>query len=72
MESTIMSHTEGNIWKENTKFLDISIKEEHLNGAQKFLKENHVLSEVLHSNIQDLIDGQQSTDEKRSSRISKL
>ncbi|XP_037936212.1 carboxypeptidase B isoform X1 [Teleopsis dalmanni] len=49
----------GVIWKENSKFLDISIGKEHLKAARSFLIDNQLDSEILNGNIQDLIDMEQ-------------
>ncbi|EDV34241.1 uncharacterized protein Dana_GF21071 [Drosophila ananassae] len=46
----------GNIWKENSKFLDISISKDHLKGARSFLSAHRLDAEVLSDNIQSMID----------------
>ncbi|XP_060662089.1 LOW QUALITY PROTEIN: carboxypeptidase B [Drosophila nasuta] len=49
----------GNIWKENSKFLDISIGKEHVKAARSFLDAHRLESEVLSGNVQELIDAEQ-------------
>ncbi|EDV91820.1 GH24586 [Drosophila grimshawi] len=46
----------GNIWKENSKFLDISIGKEHLKAARNFLDAHHLEPQILADNVQSLID----------------
>lgn len=46
----------GNIWKENSKFLDISITKDQLKGARSFLSAHRLDAEVLSDNIQSMID----------------
>uniref|UniRef100_A0A1B0AQJ6 Peptidase M14 domain-containing protein n=1 Tax=Glossina palpalis gambiensis TaxID=67801 RepID=A0A1B0AQJ6_9MUSC len=46
----------GNVWKENVKFLDVSITKDHLKRARQFLKQNHMAVEILNDNVQKLID----------------
>ncbi|XP_053949939.1 carboxypeptidase B [Anastrepha ludens] len=46
----------GVIWKENSKFLDISINKENLKAARSYLAEHNIGKEVVHTNIQELID----------------
>ncbi|XP_030378530.1 carboxypeptidase B [Scaptodrosophila lebanonensis] len=49
----------GNIWKENSKFLDISIAKEQLKAARSFLAAHNIESQILSDNIQSLIDQEQ-------------
>ncbi|XP_058978160.1 carboxypeptidase B [Musca domestica] len=46
----------GTVWKENSKFLDVSIEKNHIKAARAFLENQNLMSEVLNSNIQELID----------------
>ncbi|XP_017149664.1 carboxypeptidase B isoform X2 [Drosophila miranda] len=46
----------GNIWKENSKFLDISIGKEQLKAARSFLDAQRLDAQVLSENVQALID----------------
>lgn len=46
----------GNIWKENSKFLDVSIGKEHVKAARSFLQAHRLDAEVLSDNVQSLID----------------
>lgn len=46
----------GVVWKENSKFLDISINKENLKAARSYLNEHNIDKEVVHTNIQELID----------------
>ncbi|XP_075157472.1 carboxypeptidase B isoform X1 [Haematobia irritans] len=48
----------GTIWKENSKFLDVSIEKKHINRARAFLQDHNLNTEVLNYNIQDLIDAE--------------
>ncbi|XP_034490427.1 carboxypeptidase B [Drosophila innubila] len=49
----------GNIWKENSKFLDISIAKEHVKAARSFLDAHRLEAQVLTENVQTLIDEEQ-------------
>ncbi|XP_067641884.1 carboxypeptidase B [Eurosta solidaginis] len=49
----------GVIWKENSKFLDMSINKENLTSAHQFLAQRNIDKDVLHTNIQDLIDAEE-------------
>lgn len=46
----------GNIWKENSKFLDISIAKEQVKAARSFLEAHRLEPQVLNENVQSLID----------------
>ncbi|XP_011198323.2 carboxypeptidase B [Bactrocera dorsalis] len=46
----------GVIWKENSKFLDISINKENLKAARSYLTEHNIDKEVINTNIQEMID----------------
>lgn len=49
----------GNIWKENSKFLDISIAKEQVKAARSFLQAHRLEPQVLSDNVQSLIDEEQ-------------
>ncbi|XP_046802081.1 carboxypeptidase B [Lucilia cuprina] len=49
----------GTVWKENSKFLDVSIEKDNLKAARSFLQEHNLMPEILNANIQDLIDMEQ-------------
>ncbi|XP_055911484.1 carboxypeptidase B-like [Eupeodes corollae] len=46
----------GIVWKENSKFLDVSFAKENIKKARSFLKQLNVSTEVLIENIQNLVD----------------
>ncbi|EDW82394.2 uncharacterized protein Dwil_GK25782, isoform B [Drosophila willistoni] len=46
----------GNIWKENSKFLDISIQKEQVKAARAFLEAHRLDTQVLNYNVQSMID----------------
>lgn len=46
----------GNIWKENSKFLDISIARDQLKAARSFLSAHRLDPQILSENIQSMID----------------
>lgn len=46
----------GNIWKENSKFLDISIARDQLKAARSFLSAHRLDPQILSHNIQSMID----------------
>lgn len=46
----------GNIWKENSKFLDISIARDQLKAARSFLSAHRLDAQILSDNIQSMID----------------
>lgn len=67
----------GNIWKENSKFLDISIDKEQVKAARSFLVAHRLEAELLVDNVQELIDEEQldgvkGTQAQPGSRTSKL
>jgi len=67
----------GTIWKENSKFLDISINKENVKAARSFLTAHNLQTEVLNRNIQELIDaelmdGILGTESEPGQRTSKL
>ncbi|TMW43425.1 hypothetical protein DOY81_011495 [Sarcophaga bullata] len=47
------------VWKENSKFLDVSIAKDHLKAARSFLNAHNLMPEILNTNIQELIDMEQ-------------
>ena len=49
----------GTVWKENSKFLDVSITKDHLKGARSFLNAHNLMPEILNTNVQELIDMEQ-------------
>lgn len=49
----------GNIWKENSKFLDISIAKEQVKAARSFLEAHRLEPQVLNENVQSMIDEEQ-------------
>lgn len=49
----------GNVWKENSKFLDISIGKEQVKAARSFLSAHRLEPQVLSENVQSLIDEEQ-------------
>uniref|UniRef100_A0A0A1WX49 Carboxypeptidase A4 n=1 Tax=Zeugodacus cucurbitae TaxID=28588 RepID=A0A0A1WX49_ZEUCU len=66
----------GVVWKENPKFLDISINKENLKAARSYLSEHNIDKEVMHTNIQELIDaseleGIKASQAEAGSRIKK-
>lgn len=62
----------GNVWKENSKFLDISFRKEQVKNARSYLQGLNISSEVLNENIQNLLDQELYTGEDfRSARASK-
>ncbi|XP_036343944.1 uncharacterized protein LOC118753179 [Rhagoletis pomonella] len=56
LAETLESKFGGVIWKENSKFLDISINKENLKAARSYLAARNIDKEVMHMNIQALID----------------
>ncbi|XP_013105806.2 carboxypeptidase B isoform X1 [Stomoxys calcitrans] len=48
----------GTIWKENSKFLDVSIDKKHVKAARAFLEDHNLNTEVLNYNIQEMIDNE--------------
>ncbi|EDW06718.1 carboxypeptidase B [Drosophila mojavensis] len=49
----------ANIWKENPKYVDLSITKTQAKGARSFLNAHRLDTEVLARNVQDLIDEEQ-------------
>lgn len=49
----------GTVWKENSKFLDVSIAKDNLKAARGFLEQHNLMSEILNTNVQELIDMEQ-------------
>lgn len=67
----------ANIWKENPKYVDLSITKTQAKGARSFLNAHRLDTEVLARNVQDLIDEEQlegirATQAKLGRRISEL
>uniref|UniRef100_W8BHB0 Carboxypeptidase A4 n=1 Tax=Ceratitis capitata TaxID=7213 RepID=W8BHB0_CERCA len=76
LAETLENQFGGVIWKENSKFLDISINKDNLKAARSYLAEHNIDKEVVHTNIQELIDaveleGIKATQSEAGSRTKK-
>ncbi|XP_055843286.1 carboxypeptidase B-like [Episyrphus balteatus] len=71
MPQFLESNFGGNVWKENSNFLDVSFAKENIKKARGFLHELNVSSEVLIKNIQSLLDQEASGEDFKSTRTKK-
>lgn len=62
MSAILETHFGGNIWKENSNFLDVSFAKENLKKARHFLQDLNVSSEILIENVQSLLDQEAEKD----------